>query len=100
MIKDLAEFGASLTKPLLMLHFEHPRREDVVAIMCAADRFEVVDGSRFEFRGAVTGLAKLRQRDTGRSICVVVTHQWHPSGEASSGHLEGILRFVRARNIL
>ena len=80
-----------------MLHFEHPRREDVVAIMYAADPFEVVNGSRFEFRGAVTGLAKLREKDTGHSICDVVTHLWHPSDEASSAHFEGVLRFVDLR---
>ena len=77
-----------------MLCFEHPQCEDAVAIMYAADLFEAVNADRFEFRGAVTGIVKLGERDAGHSICVVVAHVFHPADDCNERRIAGILSFA------
>ena len=68
--------------------------------MFAVERFDLLGTDSFEHNGMVTGLADLMEKGTGISVRVVVLHGFHPrNAKSHAGHLEGILKFARGRNV-
>jgi len=85
------ELCAALAKPLTMLYFEHPGRQDAIAILYASDHFKLLSSESMIHKGAVTPRIDLRQHTTGLTVRVVAVHQWAPKVARHAGHMEAIL---------